>query len=74
MKQRRDRKRNKDIQTDRQRQTGVSLAVCKIGVQHYPSATMSAPLCSAAMALASGIPTRSKKHSAGSARIELYFS
>lgn len=39
-----------------------------------PSASMSVPLCSAAMALASGIPTRSRKHSAGSARMELYFS
>ena len=39
-----------------------------------PSVIMSAPLCSAAMALASGIPTRSRKHRPGSARIDVYFS
>ncbi|TNN39539.1 hypothetical protein EYF80_050286 [Liparis tanakae] len=34
----------------------------------------SLPLCSAAMAFSSGRPTRSRKHSVGSARTVLYFS
>lgn len=39
----------------------------------YPS-MKSLALCSAAMAFSSGRPTRSRKQSAGSARIVLYFS
>lgn len=62
---------------EKERAGGVPLAGAVILGQTYPStpsAIMSAPLCSAAMALASGMPTLSRKHRVGSARIELYFS